>query len=150
MNDGYLDDFEALRNDFRSFQQSKWIDPEMTFPADETWLSKALYLASGTPVAGTQPLSASNSDFGVTSSFTISLESPTSHSEGQYIEEQAVGRRLGNGASPPTGAHNDSAQERHQVELSQNLRSRKGHKKSRQGCYNCKRRKIKVRRSIPA
>ena len=32
----------------------------------------------------------------------------------------------------------------HQSDVTQGVSSRKGHKKSRQGCYNCKRRKIKV------
>jgi len=146
----YVDDFEILRNDFRSFQQSKWVDPEMTFLADETWLSKALYLASGIPMMGTQPSSASNSGFGATPSFTPSFESPPGHSEEEFIKEQAVRPRLGNSAAPPIGADKNPAQARPRVEIPQNSRSRKGHKKSRQGCYNCKRRKIKVRKSTLA
>ena len=50
---------------------------------------------------------------------------------------------LGGNGSEPTSTNSRNSPEQQEI-LSHKLRKRRGHKKSRNGCYNCKKRKIKV------
>jgi hypothetical protein len=50
---------------------------------------------------------------------------------------------LGSNGSEPTSTHTRNSPEQQEI-LSHKLRKRRGHKKSRNGCYNCKKRKIKA------
>ena len=50
---------------------------------------------------------------------------------------------LGGNGSEPTSTHTRNSPERQEI-FSYKLRKRRGHKKSRNGCYNCKKRKIKA------
>jgi hypothetical protein len=50
---------------------------------------------------------------------------------------------LGSNGSEPTLTHTRNSPEQQEI-LSHKLRKRRGHKKSRNGCYNCKKRKIKA------
>ena len=77
---------------------------------------------------------------GSQSSLDLTESSPSSNSDRRAAPNHGKLRPLY--AAGHQSSLDDSSHRALEVKLT--LRSRKGHRKSRQGCYNCKRRKIKV------
>jgi hypothetical protein len=129
MSKSYAAEFETYRDEFRSFQKTPYITG-----MGQEWL-KGPFLPGGAVAcaASSTQLHAPNPtpSLGINSK----LLRPDSTIDGQACLGKAV-RLLGKSENQVTRATN---LERQLVQ-----RSRKGHKKSRQGCYQCKRRKIKV------
>ena len=148
-------EYRSLVNDFRAFKQGACLS------ADSRMNEEAFYSNWESPGFG--PTSGSNSNSnGESSAGTLILtpkssdvsnsESPAGESEGNGSREVAsTGRSRtrtdSSGLTP--GLRKEMSLSLEQDELMEDglpsHRPRKGHKKSRGGCYNCKRRKIKVR-----
>jgi hypothetical protein len=148
MNDGYVTEFRTFRDEFRIFKESTYTtdDPALM---NQEWLNPAFFGGSGTRGEGSYAASLSSSSQRATPILTPSSDSASAiaRAEAAADEEATNGKGgddlkdgedlqvTGTDDSPASGIRQPSQ------------RSRKGHKKSRQGCYNCKRRKIKVRLS---
>lgn len=109
----YLDDFHILRDDFVAFQRERTND-RTAFALAETWLALVKEQAEA------------KSD--------ITTASQTAK---PILERSGSMEVLENTDNVST---TDEASEFVAAAVTQSLRPRKGHKKSRQGCFNCKRR----------
>lgn len=146
MNRNYVSAFRSFRDEFRIYKQSPSMIPPMM---DQSLLSQGLSDGSGTPDNTGEPscaasLSLASSSQRVTPILTPPLDSTS-----------VIGNRSSTAEGVPFSS-NDLKNSPEEVQVAENnghpappvqvppQSSRKGHKKSRQGCYNCKRRKIKV------
>jgi hypothetical protein len=144
MDHNYLDQFRNLRDDFKQFQhESPTEDPMRTL--EEIWLSpSAIDLGSTNELEPrTQPSSSSNQRVNP-------ILTPSSNSVGgaearlSLSEEETNSENVSATGGSAEGVNHILGESHAGLDVSHHPRPRKGHKKSRQGCYNCKRRKIKV------
>ena len=149
MNHNYVAEFRDFRDEFRRFKESPPINYNPVV-MDQEWLNspaffggsgtreEASYTASTFLSSSSQratPIStpsSSDSKFAITKEEPNADEEATDGNDGEDLKE--VEHQVTENGESPASAVKIPPQ-----------RSRKGHKKSRQGCYNCKRRKIKVR-----
>lgn len=145
MQSDFKDQYRFLRDEFRRFQQGGCInvDSEMNRAAfNSSWPSPAGLDGSG--ISG----HASSSSMRTTPKSSDSSDSPEEAGTTNFIVRRGVAsepenRRSSSSSTPP---RQDQTAEPDDI-LEDGLpshRPRKGHKKSRGGCFNCKRRKIKV------
>ena len=148
MNHNYATAFRSFCNEFRMYKQSPSINHATTTAVmDPERLNPGLF---GIPDAASYAASLSVSALSqrVTPISTHSSDAPPSIVTTD--NPAATDERLGKGnnglknywAGEFQDAENDASPA--PVVKLPSQGSRKGHKKSRQGCYNCKRRKIKV------
>ena len=149
MNHSYIAEFRNFRDEFRRFRESPFINHNPV-AMDQEWLNnpaffggsgtreEASYTASTSLSSASQRATPISTPSSSDSKIAIAREEPNADEEAadgndseglKEVEHQVTenGESLASGVKIPP------------------QRSRKGHKKSRQGCYNCKRRKIKVR-----
>lgn len=144
MNHNYLNQFRNLRDDFKQFQhESPNEDPMRTL--EEIWIRPSVVDLESTNELGRgmePPLFSSHLETLVSIPSSNSTSCPNTRPS-LSDEEINLGSVLVMGGH--TEEVNDTSVDKHVGNyVSQHSRPRKGHKKSRQGCYNCKRRKIKV------
>jgi hypothetical protein len=146
MNDDYQTEFKIYRDDIRSFlNQTPWT-PQNTF----TTTMQAM-------IQDEQPeqlldsstlLNWSSGDDFIDPSLTSS-QGQTPHSTSDSSGKCATRKRK----APSTGSGTSSTSIRSEESPNSEplaQKSRKGHTKSRQGCFNCKKRKIKCQETQPA
>jgi hypothetical protein len=150
MNHSYVTAFRSYRDEFKKYKQSPSVNNVInTALMDQSSTSSGLSAGSATrEAAASQDLSSSSQCTTLVSMFP---------SDSLSTIAQGVSATDIDAAFNDSEALNSSPEE--EVQEPENWgssapsvtlppqRSRKGHKKSRQGCYNCKRRKIKVRAS---
>ena len=143
--------FSDLREEFRVLQSGFRRKNAMAEQAlNNSWLTNALLGASGRRTESDPSTASSSSHL---SPFRSSA-SPHSAAESERAQSEVTPTTIASGsddlAAPLQPAHQFVA-ENGEGSLDGGLmhqRSRKGHKKSREGCFNCKRRKIKVNISL--
>lgn len=142
MNHNYAASFLSLRNEFRMYKQA----PSTMNAVDERWPSPKLPDAQVIePVSSTAsaPPSLASSILHPSSIFIPSLDPSFAFRTRLRTTEEAVRTtRYSEITSNGFQVTVEDVVSVPSVQMPQ--RPRKGHLKSRQGCYNCKRRKIKV------
>jgi hypothetical protein len=150
MNHDYRNQFHILCEEFRVFRDGATLSNKMngTF-LSEHWLSSpdpAMLDGPGIIEAETHPSAPSQRETPMSSSAISSDPTPECERE---ASSQLASRKRKPSLDPsdwdPVGKQLD-IQESLATASSVPQNSRKGHKKSRQGCFNCKRRKIKAGR----
>jgi hypothetical protein len=150
MQDDFLDQFSILREEFRLLQGGFSFKNTMEQPSSNGWLGSALLNATGrrTDTGSSFALSSSSlSPFRSSESSHSSTESERAQSE---VPTATIVSGSDDLAAPLRRPYRDNAEnvEKPLGGSTGNPRSRKGHKKSREGCFNCKRRKIKVLNTV--
>ena len=144
MNHSYVEAFNSFRGEFRKYKQSlsPFIEQQ---PAvmDPRWLKPGLFGDSSTPDAGS--LSLSSSSRRATPISTPSSDSASAIASREIIADKEVMEEKENAGLNEVEEHAMRTDEGSASDVKvPPQRSRKGHKKSRQGCYSCKQRKIKA------
>jgi hypothetical protein len=150
MNPNYVAEFRNFRDEFRRFRESPFINHNPVV-MDQEWLnSPAFFGRSGTSTREDASYTASTS-LSSSSQRATPISTPSS-SDSKF----AIAREESNADEEATDGNDSEGLKERGHQVTENgespasgakiapQRSRKGHKKSRQGCYNCKRRKIKV------
>ena len=148
MHHDLSDSFNVLREEFRLLQSGFRIQSTMAeSPLNNIWFTAALLNGSNTEI-GSDPsmlsISSHLTPFKTCDSSLSSVESERAQSE---LPTTTVVSGAADGVPTPypqTRPHISEDGEKISHGSVQS-RSRKGHKKSRGGCFNCKRRKIKAR-----
>ncbi len=148
MHHNFSDQFSTLREEFRLLQSG--FRPKNTM-ADQAlnagWFTMALLNSSNRSTETDLSIDSSSSHL---SPFRSS-ESSHSSAESERAQSEAPTATIASGSDDlgaPLQQGNQHDAEIGDKSLDNTIvhpRSRKGHKKSREGCFNCKRRKIKVR-----
>ena len=147
MDHSYATDFRYFRDEYMRFKGSPFINHSPRVMGQE-WLNPAICDGSGTPELGSYAASTSPSS---SRQRTPQVSPPSSDSksaiarEAPNAGEEAPNGTDGEGSEKPDHQVTKNGEPSASEAVLPPQRSRKGHKKSRQGCYNCKRRKIKVR-----
>jgi hypothetical protein len=150
MQDDFLDQFNILREEFRLLQGGFKLNSAMEEqPLNHSWLGNALLNAN-------ERRTETGSSFALFPSSLNPFKSESSHSstESERAQSEVTTATITSGfddlAAPLQRRHRDIAKnaEKPLDGSTRNSRSRKGHKKSREGCFNCKKRKIKVLNTI--
>jgi hypothetical protein len=144
----FPEQFNTLREEFRLLQSGFRIKTAMAEQAlNNSWLATALLNAAERRTETDSSLGSSSSHlspFKSSDSSHSSVESERAQSE--VPTATIVSESDDQGVHPQRGAqYIPEAGESRSDGPPEQQRSRKGHKKSRVGCFNCKRRKIKVR-----
>lgn len=153
MNQNYVEAFRSFREEFRIYKQTALITRN-TELMDQEWLNPAPFGGSGTRDAGSYAASLSLSrSLSSSSQRGTPLLTPSSDSTSAIASRDATTDEEATieNENASDGCLNEADDQETRKDESPvpgikvpPPRSRKGHKKSRQGCYNCKRRKIKV------
>jgi hypothetical protein len=151
MQDDFLDQFNILREEFRLLQGGFKLNSAMEEqPLNHSWLGNALLNANERRAETGSSFAlfpSSPNPFKSSGSSRSSTESERAQSE---VTTATITSGFDDLAAPLQRRHRDIAKnaEKSLDGSTGNLRSRKGHKKSREGCFNCKKRKIKVLNTI--
>lgn len=149
MNHNYVATFRSFRDEFKMFKQSPFITHTTnTQGMDQSWLSPG-FDRSGTRDTETESYTAASTSLSSSSQHATPTSAPSSDSPSSTTKTATAADEeasLRDRSDRVKDSLEDEVQEAevNYVKISPQ-RSRKGHKKSRQGCFNCKRRKIKVR-----
>jgi hypothetical protein len=145
MNHDYRNQFHILREEFRVFRDGATLSNKMngTF-LSEHWPDPAMFDGPGIIGAETHPSAPGQRETPMSSSTISSDSTPECETE---VSSQLASRK-----QKPSSDPSDCDPIDKQLDIRESLatassvpqKSRKGHKKSRQGCFNCKRRKIKA------
>lgn len=148
MSFNYLESFRSYRDEFKQFQQQHQPLDEMADSIrDEFWLQVVRDSPCDLQLTP-RKLSSSGQQVnpilihGAASSSKSGVES-IHHFTEEHVHARDSASAMESGSRNPKGINN-SSRSSSELDTSRNNRSRKGHKKSRQGCYSCKKRKIKV------
>jgi hypothetical protein len=149
MRDEFFDQFSTLREEFRLLQSGFRPKNMMTEPLN-SWVTAALPNATNNgeetnPSVGSHSInySLANTSESSNSSAESERASPEGH-KSTIVWEPDDSLFPHQSLHPHTTKNSDGSLDGTPIYS----RSRKGHKKSRGGCFNCKRRKIKVRTDL--
>lgn len=147
MNHDFSQQFNILREEFRLLANGIKIKSVMDKPTlNSSWLMPAMFHASMGSIAN-DPFSASSSSQLSPLKCSESSHSSTESETAQSDEPKATTFSGSDDVEAPPQRQAQSILEPDKKSLvgpAVTQRSRKGHRKSREGCFNCKRRKIKV------
>jgi hypothetical protein len=146
MNAIYIEAFRSLRDDFKRFQRREVIDKMANIVAQDS-LDSRFHKISSTSGAAEIPMPGHQA----TPVSPLSTESSNKFGDGiargdgcKQLSDCQSTSAMGSDLSRIAEGTSESDHNSFECETSNNTRTRKGHKKSRQGCYSCKKRKIKV------
>ncbi|THV45205.1 hypothetical protein BGAL_0517g00070 [Botrytis galanthina] len=129
MNNEYINTFRWLRDDYKRLR-----DGTELFERINERYTNANCDGPGSSVAQHDPSSLRSGDHDC----SINSESAGSCSDNHSVDSITIIQGSSTGCSSNGTKQNESR------------RPRKGHKKSRRGCYNCKRRKVKCQETLPS
>ena len=147
MNHNYQTEFQFFRDEFRRFKEVMTIHNDVRSAAREEYsVSQSEADASSMHKTTKESLSPSSSSQHATPTFTPSSDSFARISSRESRIDALRSNANDEEILPAGREHQPETENVHSLPLEPTIaqRSRKGHRKSRQGCYNCKRRKIKV------
>jgi len=150
MHHEFSENFNVLREEFRSFQSELRIKSTMAERTmNNNWFTAALLNATNTSIDSDPSIGSSSSHLSPFKSCDSSHSSVESERAQSEVPTTTV--VLGGDDLPtPLQTHRHTAEHGEESLYGSVVqqRPRKGHRKSREGCFNCKRRKIKVSISV--